>query len=619
MYKRDHLTGIMAVALAMAPLAAGAQQALDLGNITVSANLADTALDRTGTSVIVVSGTELRKAGDILVGDFLNRLPGISVNSNGPIGTKSGISVRGANQNYVKVYIDGIDVTDPSGTQVAYDFGGLTTADIARIEILKGSQSALYGGQAVGGVINITTRRADKGGTRQSATLEYGSYNTARAGYRISRRNDRYAVSLGISRITTDGFSAADANNGNTEPDGHQQTAIDFSGQLFLSDRLTLGLSGFATSGRTAFDDFVGGAIPYGDGTPDDFVTRQTTGLRATARLRSAGLDSSFNLTSYRIKRHYTGTSSASVPYDWRYQGMRKAASYKGIVELSQFSTLVFGADYTREYYYSDTGFGPTAGNTSIGGAYLQWLSAPSDRLDISTALRMDRHSSFGDFPTGRLTVAWRPDGATVLRAAAYTGFRAPSFNELFGPFGGNPALKPEQSRGLELGIERRLAGDMRISATAFVLNVTDLIQYSWPAGYAQVPGTSRRQGIEMTFSAPLGKRVNLSANYTYTDGRDASGAQLSRVPRHDLTVSLAAMLSARLKGTLDWQFVAGRVDGGASMPDYAVANASLGYDMGEQTQLYLRIDNLFNAQYETVRYYGTSDRAIHVGLRRNF
>jgi vitamin B12 transporter len=605
------------LALSLSSQAVLAQETLDLGDITVSANLADTQVSRTGASVVVVTRDDLQKTNDIRVEDFLNRLPGISVNSNGPVGTASGISIRGANQNYVAVFIDGIDVTDPSGTQVAYDFGGLTTADIARIEVLKGSQSALYGGEAVGGVINITTSRAEQPGTSQSVNLEYGSFNTVQGSYSIARMSDRYAVSATLSRIRTDGFSAADENNGNPEADGYDQTKLSFSGEFYASDAVTLGLSGFVQKSTTEFDDFVGGAFSYGDGTPDDKVRKRSYGLRAYSEFSTGMVDNTIDLTSYRIERKFSGTDSFGA-YSWNYEGKRTGASYQGVARLSAVSTLVFGADVANEEYFSDTGFGPTSGSTTIGGGFVQWLGAPGDQLDIGATLRLDRHSSFGDFPTGRLTVAWRPDAGLVVRAAAYTGFRAPSYNELFGPFGGNPALKPEESRGVELGVEKQFANGASASATGFHLETSDLIQYVFP-GYVQVAGTSRRKGVEMSFAMPISERMDLRANYTFIDSSDSTGAQLSRVPMRDLSVSLAADLTDRLRGSVDWQFVSGRVDSGTDMPDYSVANLSISYDLGEQTQLYLRVENLFDQQYQTVRNFGTSDRAVYAGFRKSF
>jgi vitamin B12 transporter len=212
---RSHsiLSAALLTAVFGTPLSA--QDAFDLDAVTFFANANTTELSRAGASVTVISEEELAETAETRVIDYLRRVAGVSVTATGPIGTHAGVSIRGVTQSNIVVLIDGIDVSDPSGTQVAFDFGGLTTADVSRIEIMRGSQSAGYGSEAIGGVINITTNRATEDGFRQSTAIEYGSYNTFSAVYGFSNRGVGHETAVTLSHIRSDGFSAADENNGN--------------------------------------------------------------------------------------------------------------------------------------------------------------------------------------------------------------------------------------------------------------------------------------------------------------------------------------------------------------------------------------------------------------------
>ena len=205
-------------AIAATPAVAQAQDTgvYFLDEITVYANTSEIELSRSGSTVEVATQEDIQNSGALTVHDFLNTLPGISVTANGGIGTTTSLRVRGSSGRYLGVYVDGIDVNDPSAPQIAFDFGSLMADDVSRIEVLKGSQSARYGSEAIAGVINITTNRATEPGTFHTVGAEYGSNNTSRVSYNLSQRGDRGGAAITFSHVKTDGFSAADENDGNT-------------------------------------------------------------------------------------------------------------------------------------------------------------------------------------------------------------------------------------------------------------------------------------------------------------------------------------------------------------------------------------------------------------------
>ncbi len=586
-----------------------AQQATDLGTLTLSANRGEsTELARSGVTVEVVTKEDLEQSGETLLADHLARLPGVSVSSNGGIGGLTYMRIRGLSSRYVGVYIDGIDVTDTSAPQIQYDFGTLTTGGISRIEVLKGSQSALYGSEAIGGVVNITTNRATEEGLSQSVEAEYGSYDTRKLGYNLSYLGTRGSFTSSLSYIKTDGYSAADEDDGNDEADGHEATRLSFSGDYALTDTVTLGGAAFWEKSSHDYDEFG----PMDGVTHDEKVEGEQYGARAFARVETGGVSHEFSAQVFETDR--TDTYEGS---DTDYLGQRRGLGYEGQTELGA-ATLTFGADYMREEFEVLSAWGDSEGDYATFGIWAQADWHLNDKLELVTALRHDDHSEFGGKTTGRISLAYLPNPDLTLRASVGTGFRAPSPYELYSTGSGNPVLEPETSVSYELGVEQRF-GAGYLGAALFRTEITDLIDYNYP-NYVQIDGTSWTQGVELTGGVNLSEALSLAAAYTWTDSEDAqTGDRLSRVPLHDLSLSLDADVTDAFRAGLTVQHVSGLEDADEPLDDYTVANMNLRYALTDQAELYLRVENLFDEDYQVVKGYGTSDRAAYFGVRASF
>lgn len=603
-----------ALAAATQPVAilpATAQQGFALDEIVFSPNRIATARDSVGSAVTVVGREELDRAGDQQLSSFLARLPGVTMDQSGPAGSLSNIRIRGAGPLYVAVFIDGIRVDDPSVTQTSFDFRALGTADIGRIEVLRGSQSAIWGGSAVGGVINITSRAAEEEGVSQSASLEAGSYRTLAARYGFTRRVGAGEMTFNLSHLRSDGFSAADENDGNTDPDGIRSTRASATLRHQVSDTLTLGMAIF---GQHTVSDYDSG-FPVGD-APNE-ARRREAGGRVFAAFQLADSAQEVGISRYRISRRFI-EPLPPFPSDNTYVGERTRIDWVGSTLLNPSLTLVYGADWERESYDQSGNFGAFASATRIGGAFVQALYAPVAGVDVSAALRLDDHSRFGRFTTGRLSFAWAATEALTLRGSASTGFRAPSNFELFSDFG-DETLEAEKSRSLELGADLRLAGGASLGVTLFDLRLRNAILFAFPS-YENVPGTSRSRGVELEGRVALGARIDLAANYTYTDARTDAGGRFGRVPRHELGLTVDTQLTDRLTNTTTLRAMAGRPeDGGQRMASFAVVNTGFGWALSDQAELTLRVENLLDKQYQLAVGYGTSDRAFHVGVASRF
>lgn len=601
--KHRLLTGVSLAAMTALPAAA---QDFDLGEIVVIDSLESAPVTRSGAIVDVLTSDDLSENGETGVLSQLARLPGVSVRTNGPLGSVGGLTIRGVSQNNIAVRLDGIDIADPSGTQVAYDFGGLLAYDIGRIEVLKGSQSAIYGSEAMGGVVNMATRQID--GTEM--TLELGSYDTFKAGISHGVTGADGSVTVNVTHMRTDGYSAADENDGNEEADGFEATRLSLAGRAILSSDAALAFSAFTENATFDYDEF-----GPSDGTPDEVTERTQSGARLALELTGGAIDHTFEASTFVINRRQTG-SNFFGPFDFEFDGSRQSLGYQGAVDVSANLRTVFGLERTIEVYDA---FGSKY-DTKINAAFGEVDFAATPDLDIALSARVDDRSDFGQFWTGRIAAVYRVTPEMLVRGSLSNGFRAPSSYELFDTFSGNEDLEPETSRSAELGLEKVYGDRARAGITLFRIEADDIIDYSFTDfGYVQRDGQVTRQGIEVTGEAMLSDAVTLAGSYTWTDSDseaelDSSG-WLASTPEHSFALALDADVTDRIGVTLTALHETGRGD----LDDYTLLGAAARYDLGSGAEAYLRIENLTDAEYQTVPGYGTSDSAVFAGIRATF
>lgn len=582
----------------------GAAQDFDLGEIVVYSNLTETPAAQSGATTDVFTEDDLTASGTVAVATQLDNAAGVSVSRNGSYGASTNLRLRGLSGYYVGVRIDGIDISDPASTQSAFNWGALTTAGLSRVEVLKGSQSALYGSEAIAGVVNLTTARATEDGTHVSFGAEAGSYNTRSVTGTIKTKAERGELALTLSHFSTDGFSHAEENVGNTEADGHDSTTAILSGAYQATDSVRLGFSLLYQKSESDLDGFPAPAFTFADTADQEFAKR--FGGRVFAEFETGAISHTLSLSGMKTEREYpTGFSR-------NFTGERMELDYRGVADLGTAS-LAFGATSSEEKFTIDA----LSADYRINSVFAEYQRALSDRTDISLSARHDDHSEFGGFTSGRAALAFRPTDGTVIRASLGNGFRAPSLYELFGPFG-NAALQPEKSISADLGIEKTYDNGAKVSATIFYTEVDDLIQWAG-VGYAQVPGTSKTQGIELAAEAPMSDNISLFGSFTYTDAKGRFGAKLLRVPTHDTVIGVNARIGARTNAQATIQHVSGLTDLAGAMPSYTVANATVTYDISDNTQAYVRVENLFDEEYQVLNGYGTSDRAAFFGVRADF
>ena len=583
-----------------------AQDLIELDEVILSATLQPQEVNRTGAIVNVVTDDDLSRA-PLSVAPSLAREPGISFSSNGGLGTNTTLRIRGLNGSYIGVRIDGIDVTDPSSAQTSFNFGGLTRNGIGRIEVVKGSQSALYGSRAVAGVVDISTFSLGSDGRQSRLDAEVGSYGTVSGSYGYALRDGATQLSFNLSAVRSDGFSARSSDD---EADGYEEEFLTFKGQTEIGDGIIVGGSFLYRDSAIEIDRSTT------DPSGENFTTQ--SGARAFTLFDAFGIEHEFAISLFDSEREDPGG------FNPRFNGDRTKLTYLGTTDLS-FGTVTFGLDRTEETFDIVTADGESVTNSALG----EFLLQPSETTDLALSLRYDDNDDFGGNLSGRAALAWRLRPDLIARGVIGNGFRAPSLFERFSGFG-NPDLEVENSQSVEIGIER-LWADSSIQATAFYIEIDNLIQFDGAATicgsgfgcYNQVPGTTVSQGLEFSGETALTDSLKLFGAYTYTDAK-TEGERLARVPRHDLFVGLQQQFTDRLSADATLSVIADVVPSAFAPPDnkvgdYALVGLGAAYQVNEQSEAYFRVENLFDEDYETAGGFNMPGRSFFAGLRARF
>lgn len=584
-----------------------AQSVTELDEISVSASLTETPVARTGASVEIIDAEVLANPNTSLVRE-LGNLPGVSFSANGGLGAAANLRIRGLARSYIGVRIDGIDVTDPSLLQTGLDFGLLNSTGLGRIEVLKGSQSAIYGTNAIGGIVDVSTWRPDRDGLSGNLSAEAGSFGTYKTQLSFGLRDARSEFALSLGRITSDGISV---RAGNSEKDGFDETSVNLSARYALTDMVTIGATALYRDSDTEYDSSVTNSAGRN-------LAEQKAGA-VFAEILAFGMDHKLSYSMFEIERR---DPTGFINF---FKGERRQLSYLGTAYLD-LGELTVGLEHTEEAFVS----GADKGDISVTSAFSELKTAPRADLDLSVALRYDEHSEFGGKATGRIAAVWRASDDWTLRAVLGTGFRAPSLFERYSAFG-STELSPETSRSFELGAERSLGVAGTLRATAFYTEIDNKIGFDSASTacssgfgcYNQVSGTTRSKGLEIAGRYMLSDIYTVYGNYTLTDARDENG-RLAYVPRHDLVLGLDASVSARLSAGIAMQRVAD-VRGSAFDPadskvgDYTLVNLSVAYDLTPGATAYLRVENLLDRDYETAGGFNQPGRAAYFGLRASF
>lgn len=606
--KRSILLSTAAIAAAFAA-PAFAEDATQLDEVIVTATrIPSIVADTPGARVI--DGKTIEQRGAIFAADILADVPGLSVTRSGAFGGVAQVRMRGATPGKTLVLVDGAPVNDAAEPNGAYDFSSFELADIARIEVLSGPQSSLWGSDAIGGVISFTTQEID--GLRAEA--EAGSFHTVRGRVSAGVANETYAFSAYASRFDTDGISAADEADGNTEADGFRSMTLGAKGRYVLSDAVKVDGSVRWNKSKADIDGFPAPSFTLAD-TADTQESEQWSGFgRVTAK--AFGLTHQFSVSASDLDR-----SSVSGGFGSTFTGDRQAYRWQANGQAQDID-YAFGVERNETSAALSSGLSRDLSITSVFGVAQYDVGA----LNLTGGLRYDDTDDFGSKTTGRVSAAYDLAGGFILSGAYGTGFKSPTVSQAVCDFcfasRPYPKLKPETADSVEIALGWASAdGQFDGRATLYRLNVEDQITYS--AGrYINVAKT-RSDGFELEGRALLGGGFELTLAYAWTDATDrTTGARLLRVPEHAGSATLG-WTGDRLSGALTVRAEGDQDDSGGfstvARDGFVTANLNAAYELTDQVTLTARIENLGDEHYQQVFGYGEPGRSGYVGIRLRY
>ena len=602
-------TSLLAIAIIAAFTSASARA--EDAPIVVTATGSDLPADQAGQSISVIDGATLRAIQGPDLARALERMPGVVLSRSGGLGSTTGLFVRGADSDQVLVLVDGVRLADLASPGGNYDLGNLLAGTIERLELFRGSNSVVWGSQAIGGVLAVETRAVNGA----EATAEYGAYNTTYLTAAAGLQREAWGIGLTAGYVTSDGFSAKAAG---TEPDGYRQWQVSGKARARLAEHLTLNLVARHADSRLGLD-------LTGPNAPDAQFTKEDSARAGLAYSTPAlTLDAGFAIGS--VRRHY---ETGFGPSD--YSGASNRVDLTGHASLPVGLALDFGAD--SEWTRAVDSFDPRQTARQTSGHALLGLYAPG--YTLAGGVRVDHHSQFGTHTTlganGLVRLVWLSPHLS-LRASYGEGFKAPTLYQLYGSFVGNPALQPGTSRAYEAGLEYgETDAAFHAAATLFRRDSRNLIDFDPNAnggfgGYGNI-ARARSEGVELEVSACVAT-LTARAVYAYTKSRDlVKNRDLARRPRHTATLALDWITplnpsTGPLTLGLDLRLASHAADyddfaqTATTLAPYATLTLRAALPVTRHIDLFGRIENLADKHYQTVAGYNTSGRAAFVGMR---
>jgi len=617
-----------------------ANDATTVPPIVISATRNPTPIDQIGSSMTLITSADIEAKQEQSLPDVLRDVPGLNVVQSGGEGGQTSVFMRGANSNHTKVLIDGIDVSDPSTPSGAFDFAPILASDIERVEVLRGPQSALYGSDAIGGVINIITKKGT-GPAQFTASAEAGSFRTRNESAGVSGSQDRFNYSFNVNHLQVGAVPVTPVNL-LAPGEGHHD---DYHDILTLSSKLGANLTDTIDVGLvtrytetdalfTADDDYC--PFPYSSPlctSPDpvqsesrnkEFFSRVT----AHQKLFDGVFDQTFGAayTSYN-REDFIPNIDPLFNY-----GDRVKLDWQGNIKLAEGEVGVLGA----EHQLDEIDKSPISAQIKNNAGFVELQSNIGERLFNALSVRYDNNDRFGGEITYRIAPAVLiAETDTKLKASYGTGFKAPTLNELFVTFFAadpafnfyaNPNLKPEKSKGYDFSFEQYMfTKQVQFGSTWFHNDIKNLIA-SNPVGTMDINiGHATTYGFENFASYKPWDALTLRADYTFTIAKDDTHDQeLTRRPKNKASLNAAWQAAKDIRLTAMMLYVGPWIDPNRTVPrlnaaGYTTFNLAADYDIKDNVTLYGRIDNLLDHHYQNPVGFDQPGLGAYAGVKTKF
>ena len=595
-----------------------------LDEVVVTAFKTPKKLSETGKVIKVITKEQIERSGGKDLSQILNEQVGITVNSaSSNPGKDKSLYLLGATDKYTLILLDGIPLNEPAGVGGSFDLRLLSLDNIERIEILQGSQSTLYGSNAVAGVVNIISKKPETKKPQLNGLLTYGSYNSFKGNANISQKTKVLEYNLNYTYYNTDGISEARDTTGkaNFDKDGYKQNAVQAIVGINVTDKFKLSPYLRYTKFKGDFDDDA-----FTDG-PDHYI----------ASLVNSGLDGHYNYATGSLHFNY-GYDFTKRDYESAYPFQSSGKFHNAEAYINQTCNknvqMIAGLNY-QSYKVKDI---DTV--NSIISPYVSFLFRNKNGLNIELGGRFNHHNKYGNNFTYSFNPSYFINNSIKVFANITSGFRAPSINELFGLYGANPNLKPEKSNTQEAGVQTFLMEKkLSVSITGFNRNVDDVIINTAATNYVYENVNKQHDyGAEAEINY-ADKKFQLNASYAYingkltdkSSGKDSAYYNLIRRPKNAVKLFAGYNIISALYISTSVQFTGKRTDtyfdpatfesSEVNLDSYTLWNAYVQYSfLKNKFSLFIDIKNIADkTNYYEVYGYNVQGTNVSGGVRFSF
>lgn len=585
-----------------------------LEEVVVTATRTATPISQIGSSISVIDSAELQRQQAIRVFEVMDQVPGVSIANSESVAPR--VHIRGAPFEHTLVLIDGVRMTMPSFRRSEI-INTITPDNIERVEVLRGPQSTLYGGDAAAGVINLITKRGE-GPPSGSVSAEYGSWNTRKVSATARGSSNGFDYSVEGGAFRSDWFSVGDPNGARDER--RHETLSARSGYQFNEAWRVEGILRWLETTR-GDDNFDIDANRMNE--DEDYVAR--------VQLLHAPPGGSWqNLVAVSRSGNRSQGFENGVPRNSKRDQRITQLDYQGNLELGPEQLLTFGAEYNEQQVTGGIFAAVNPDDISNHAAFMQYQGAAGN-LFYTVGGRHDENSTFGGFTTYRMTGAYLLNDQLRFKGNLGSGFRTPSMAQLTGTSAcpnGNPSLDPERNVAAEIGLERRFEpagiGDFRVELNFFRNRISDVIVGTSCDGGPPLQNKDRRdaRGSELAVQWTPTESLTLNANISYIDATDRVGTDSARaegIPRRMANLGVRYDVGTRFSVNAQVGYNGDRLDPPATLESFTLVKLAAEYRASERWTLFGRIDNALDEDYQTTRRAQTANRNAHLGARAVF
>ena len=584
----------------------------DLGQVVISPNKSLYQLDKSGASVLLIEKKKIEETTATTISGLLQEYGGFSIATKGSKGSDSSYFNRGLARKYIKVLVDGMDLSDITSTQEEPTYiDNISRNNIENIEILNGSQGTMYGGDAIGGVISMNSSKATKIGLTQENVLEGGSYGTINNSHSLKFLNNRVNLSLNIDSERSTGYSSF-IDNGLSyfEKDGYYLYGGSLLSSLKINENLKLNVNARSYYQHNEYDD----SFSY----PGDSIYHYRYDKAKALLMSIIYSKSNFN-HKLTFQPTYTNRINVSNYGRYEYDGRKSKLEYLLSTNLWGLDTL-FGVDYLKK---SADMTGRLA-DQEIHSFFSEIQLKPTTNTNLDISGRREYDNNYGEFDTGRLQINHNVDNSIILRASIGTGYRTPTPYELYSAYG-NTNLQPETSLTYDLGGELNFfKNSSNLYLGAFETKVEDIITYA-SSKYRQTASNLKSNGLELRLKSKISNKVSTGMKFTKTNAKENDGDNIVLVPKDKALFFLNLTPLKNISVNTSFQYQNKSKDTKYNeLPTYKSLNLYSSYKFENNAKAFFKIENLLDRKNIVNRGGGTSenlgykspDMSIYLGIK---